>query len=532
MQRFLGLDVKTHQATQAGVVPELRMCIQWQVVSEQADLVAEERRQASPFHAYNLLRFAAPKITVMYQQRVRLPGNRLVNQLLACSDAGRESRDLRTAFHLQAVRTIVLELIDTQALVQILAQFNKAYAHRHLTVALRATDLACSGNHHIQCDCTQYTWSCMKQNLSYIVWPAIAGLLGALLILDRWVLPAPGAANSQLEPDSYATAVREATPSVVNIYTAKLVAPRRSTLLDHLLGRLPPPAQRNRIEKSLGSGVIMTQEGHILTNNHVIADADAIQVMLYDGRTANAKVIGTDAATDLAVLKVDLPDLQPITLGNSDAARVGDVVLAIGNPLGFGHSVSQGIVSALGRFGFQSNAYEDYIQTDAIIHLGNSGGALIDTRGRLLGINTLIYTANNPAQSASTGIGIGLAIPESLAVFVMHDLIDYGEVIRGWLGVIVEPVDATSSNGDRHERLAVTEVAANSPAEKAGVRVGDIITQINGAAVTDGRLTVHRIAMLKPGESVSISVQRNRQSIELNAIVGVLNQSGEPTSLR
>ncbi|CAA0110193.1 Serine endoprotease DegS [Halioglobus japonicus] len=374
----------------------------------------------------------------------------------------------------------------------------------------------------------------MKQNLTLIVWPAIAGLLAALLILDRWVLPLdPRARETQLEPVSYAAAVREATPSVVNIYTAKLVSQRRSSLggnplLRHLANH---PSQRQRIERSLGSGVIMTEQGHILTNNHVIAGADAIQVMLYDGRSANAVVIGTDSATDLAVLQVDLPDLQPITLGDSDAARVGDVVLAIGNPLGFGHSVTQGIVSALGRFGLQLNTYEDYIQTDATIHLGNSGGALIDTRGRLLGINTLIYTAGNQTQNVSTGIGISLAIPESLAIFVMQDLINYGEVIRGWLGVSVEPIVVTPPSGGIKQQLSVVEVAPGGPAQKAGILVGDIITYINGEPVQDGRLTMHRIAMLRPGETISIALQRNRQSLELNAIVGVLNHSTAPETL-
>jgi serine protease DegS len=371
----------------------------------------------------------------------------------------------------------------------------------------------------------------MKQNLTYVVWPAIAGLLAALLILDRWVLPrTTDAQQTQLDTVSYAAAVRAATPSVVNIYTAKLVLQARRPMLDNPFtrGLAQRPSERQRIERSLGSGVIMTAQGHILTNNHVIAGADAIEVMLYDGRSANAVVIGTDSATDLAVLKMELPDLQPIELGDSDAARVGDVVLAIGNPLGFGHSVTQGIVSALGRFGLQLNTYEDYIQTDAIIHLGNSGGALIDTRGRLLGINTLIYTSPNQAQNVSTGIGISLAIPERLAVFVMRDLIDYGEVIRGWLGVSVEPIGATPSSGDRNQQLSVIEVAADGPAQKAGVQVGDIITNINGEPVQDGRLTMHRIAMLRPGEEVSIELQRNRQSLELHAVVGALNHSTAP----
>ena len=366
-------------------------------------------------------------------------------------------------------------------------------------------------------------------SLKFLVWPAIAGLLAALLILDRWVLPAVGNRGANgYELISYANAVRSATPAVVNIYTAKLVNSRANPLLqDRFFRRFAQPGQqRQRIERSLGSGVIMTAAGHILTNNHVIADADAIQVLLQDGRSANAVVIGTDAATDLAVLKIELPDLQPITLGDSNAARVGDVVLSIGNPLGFGHSVTQGIVSALGRYGLQPNAYEDYIQTDAIIHLGNSGGALIDTRGRLLGINTLIYTGGGQGQSATTGIGISLAIPVNLAVFVMQDLIDYGEVIRGWLGVSAEPVSVSQGTGENGRALAVVEVAVDSPAQKAGLLAGDLITHIDGEPVRDGRLTMHRIALLRPGDSVSIAIRRGQQSLELRAVVGVLGQTG------
>ncbi len=366
------------------------------------------------------------------------------------------------------------------------------------------------------------------RHLKFLTWPAIAGLLAALLILDRWVLPESGSRGSQgYELVSYASAVRIATPAVVNIYTAKLVKSRANPLLnDDFLQRFTRPGQqpqRQRIERSLGSGVIVTPEGHILTNNHVIAGADAIQVLLQDGRSANAIVIGSDTATDLAVLKVELPNLQPITLGDSNAARVGDVVLAIGNPLGFGHSVTQGIVSALGRYGLQPNAYEDYIQTDATIHLGNSGGALIDTRGRLLGINTLIYTGNSQGQNNATGIGISLAIPVNLAVFVMQDLIDYGKVIRGWLGVSVEPIGAPRGDGGNEQALAVIEVAPDSPAEKAGVMPGDLITHIDGEPVKDGRLTMHRIALLRPGDSVDIAIRRSEQSIELRAVVGVLN---------
>jgi serine protease DegS len=365
----------------------------------------------------------------------------------------------------------------------------------------------------------------MRQTLQNYFWPAIAGLMAALLILNQWVLPsADSTSKKDREANSYAQAVSQATPSVVNIYTAKLVpAVNRQTARRSPFDR--PTRDQQRIERSLGSGVVVSAQGHILTNNHVISGADAIQVMLHDGRSANAQVIGTDQATDLAVLKVELPDLAPIALGDSEGARVGDVVLAIGNPLGFGHSVTQGIVSALGRYGLKLNAYEDYIQTDATIHLGNSGGALIDTQGRLLGINTLIYTGQQQSQSVNTGIGISLAIPVNLAIFVMQDLINYGEVIRGWLGVAVEPTAIVTDGSNPRVALAVQELAANSPAAKAGVLVGDLITHIDGAAVQDGRRTMHQIARLRPGDSIAISVQRENQSLELNAIVGVLTQS-------
>ncbi|MFT5767754.1 MAG: serine protease DegS [Halioglobus sp.] len=222
---------------------------------------------------------------------------------------------------------------------------------------------------------------------------------------------------------------------------------------------------------------------------------------------------------------MELPDLQPIVPGDSNAIRVGDVVLAIGNPLGFGHSVTQGIVSALGRSGLQASTYEDYIQTDASIHLGNSGGALIDTKGRLLGINTLIYTTPGQSRTTATGIGIGLAIPANLAVFVMDDLIEYGEVIRGWLGVRVEPVRQIQNDNTQGQALVVTAVAQGSPAQKAGIALSDIITHIDSEPVIDGRLTMHQIAMLRPGDKVSVTVQRNQQSIDLQAIVGSLRQS-------
>lgn len=362
----------------------------------------------------------------------------------------------------------------------------------------------------------------MKEGLKFITWPALAGLLAALLILDRWVMPGNGYSDTTAStPGSYAPAVSKATPAVVNIYIAKLVKTANPLLRDRLA--LAQRMPRQRIERSLGSGVIMTEEGHILTNHHVIAGADAIQVLLHDGRSASAVVVGSDTATDLAVLRINLPNLTPIELGDSNAVNVGDVVLAIGNPLGFGHTVTQGIVSALGRYGLQLGVYEDYIQTDAIIHQGNSGGALIDASGNLLGINTLIYTSSGQSGTAATGIGISLAIPINLATYIMHDLIEYGEVIRGWLGVSVEPIRLNT--GGQQQALVVVAMAENSPAVRAGVMPGDIITHIDGEPVVDGRKTMHRIAQLRPGDAIAVTVLRGQQSLELRAVVGVQGQS-------
>lgn len=367
----------------------------------------------------------------------------------------------------------------------------------------------------------------MKDYLISLFWPVLAGLLAAVLILDRWVLSEPFLQKPDTAVVSYRDAVSRATPSVVNIYTAKLVTQRRNLRLNDPLFRrfLAPTGGRQRVERSLGSGVIMTGDGHIITNNHVIADADAIQVLLHDGRTATAVVIGSDPSTDLAVLKIDLGGLAPAEIANSDTISVGDVVLAIGNPYGFGHSVSQGIISGLGRSGLQLSDYEDYIQTDASIHLGNSGGALIDTQGRLVGINTAIYTSTAEG-GPSTGIGINLATPSNLATFVMQDLINYGTVVRGWLGIDVEVLVNRDGTGLLRQALVVSALAPEGPAARAGMQVGDVISAIEGETVTDGRVAMHRIARLRPGEVVSITVERGSSAIQLQTVVGSRSAAG------
>ena len=351
-----------------------------------------------------------------------------------------------------------------------------------------------------------------KQLLKFVTWPAIAGVLIALLILER--LPGSPLFDNQRhsEPASYAPAVNVATPSVVNIHTSKVVQSRRNRLLeDPFFRRFLPSGRRQqeRIQRSLGSGVVVSTDGHILTNNHVIAGADEILVSLYDGRESLAHPIGSDPETDLAVLKIDLPDIEPARIANSDHLQVGDVVLAIGNPFGYSHSVSQGIISALGRYGLQAATYENYIQTDAAINPGNSGGALINTQGQLLGINTLVVGST----------GIGFAIPSNLAMFVMEDLIQYGTVIRGWLGVSVQHMAALEPLTGNTRALTVMTVTPGSPAATAGVQANDIITGINGDSVVDGHSTMHRIALLRPGESVSIELTRAGEPLTVTAII-------------
>lgn len=351
----------------------------------------------------------------------------------------------------------------------------------------------------------------------YITWPAVAGVLVALLILQQWMVPAAGL-NASAQPQwNYRQAVAKATPSVVNVYTAKRVTEQSSRLLNNRFMPIPRSATRQRVERSLGSGVIMRQDGYILTNYHVIAEADAIQVLLSDGRRVDAEPVGIDIETDLAALRIDLEGLSSIEVADSEWISVGDIVLAIGNPLGFGHSVTQGIVSGLGRFFQTPGTYEGFIQTDAVIHPGSSGGALVDTEGKLVGINTLIYTSTDGGQDGMVGIGISLAIPSNLAQFIMDDLIRYGRVIRGWLGVQAEPLPDQDPN--EGQRLFVRSVVADGPAARAGLREGDIITHFEDETISDVRLSMYELSLLRPGEKLKITVLREATSVDLNAII-------------
>ena len=363
----------------------------------------------------------------------------------------------------------------------------------------------------------------MREWFAQLVWPALVGVLAAIILLnDEW-LKLPG---DQQGPASYSEAVAIATPSVVNIYTAKLVAEKAPVLNAPLLRRYTNAGERQpRVERSLGSGVIMSTDGHIITNQHVIDGAQTIQILLSDGRRASAAVVGIDPDTDLALLKTELEGLSAIETADSDAIKVGDVVMAIGNPYGFGHSVTLGIVSGLERYGLQLAAYENYIQTDAAIHLGNSGGALIDSQGRLVGINTLIYTGGQDQRNDANGIGINLATPSNVVNMVISDLVEYGGVIRGWLGVGVDLLLGLDEQGRTTQSLLVTEIAPRGPAERAGIQVGDLIIGLEGAPVSDARQAMQTIARLRPGDRVLVGLQRKEQLFEVDAIVATRQPS-------
>ena len=357
-----------------------------------------------------------------------------------------------------------------------------------------------------------------RLNLNYI-WPILTGImLAALLLLSR----APSPAKATPFISSYADAVQIALPAVVNIYTSRTVPAGNHPLLkDPAFKRFLSNndiRQRDKIERSLGSGVIISSDGYVLTNNHVIDEADRIRVLLADGRERLATVIGSDAPTDLAVLKIDLDNLTPAIFANPDAVRIGDIVLAIGNPYGIGQTVTQGIVSATGRHGLQINTYEKYIQTDAAINTGNSGGALINAHGQLIGINSGLYSKTGGSN------GIGFAIPVDIASYVFENIVEHGKVVRGWLGISAEeitPSVAEAFNLNDLRGLVLTNIEANGPADKAGLQIGDIITHIDNTSVGNGNLGMHKIAQTKPGTTLNIRAVRKGASQRFLVTIGL-----------
>jgi len=318
---------------------------------------------------------------------------------------------------------------------------------------------------------------------------------------------------------SFGDAAAKAMPTVVNIYTSKEINVPRHPFMDdpvfrHFFGD-QFDAQKRR-SSSLGSGVLVSDRGYILTNHHVVEAADEIEVALADTRRAKASIVGTDPETDIAVLKIDLGNLPVIAFAQSDQARVGDIVLAIGNPYGFGQTVTLGIISALGRH-MGISTFENSIQTDAAINPGNSGGALVDIGGNLLGINNAIYSPSGGSQ------GIGFAIPSSLAKQVMEQIIATGVVTRGWVGIGVQdmtPELAKALNLPKVKGALVTDVVPRSPAQQAGLRAGDVLVAVGNKPVTDYASTLNLIAALKPGTVAPLKVVRANDEIEFKVSVG------------
>jgi len=316
-------------------------------------------------------------------------------------------------------------------------------------------------------------------------------------------------------PGSFRLAAQKASAAVVSINTSK--AARRNPNSNDPWFRFFFGDQDNEPQVGLGSGVIVSPSGYILTNNHVIEGADEIEVILNDSRHARARVIGNDPDSDLAVLKIELDKLPVIVLGNSDALQVGDPVLAIGNPFGVGQTVTSGIVSALGRNQLGINTFENFIQTDAAINPGNSGGALVDASGNLLGINTAIYSRSGG------NMGIGFAIPVTTAQQVLESIVKEGQVTRGWIGV--EPSDLTPELAETfgakaHEGVIITGVLQNGPAAVAGVRPGDVITNVAGKDVRNVSELLTSVAALKPGNPATFGVRRQERSLEVTITPG------------
>jgi len=328
---------------------------------------------------------------------------------------------------------------------------------------------------------------------------------------------------------SYSAAVKVAAPAVVNIFTTQKVKRQDNPLLNDPVFReffgdqLPEQFSQGPNENSLGSGVIVRADGYILTNNHVIAQADQIIVALNDGRRAEAKIIGTDPDTDLAVIKIEL-DKLPVLPFKLSGNEVGDVVLAIGNPFGVGQTVTQGIISATGRSDLGINTYEDFIQTDAAINPGNSGGALIDVSGNLIGVNTAIFS-----QSGGS-LGIGFAIPAKVCQQIMNAILKDGRVVRGWLGISLLPPQRNDVMKPSEQGVTVAEVLPNGPSAQAGIQRGDKIIMVNDEQITSASHLINYVALQAPGSKIRIEVEREGKKQDLEVVVGERKQQQNTSS--
>ncbi|MCU7929532.1 MAG: trypsin-like peptidase domain-containing protein [Candidatus Thiodiazotropha sp. (ex Codakia rugifera)] len=377
----------------------------------------------------------------------------------------------------------------------------------------------------------------MRKLLSLLLTALTAGLAGAFVVIfmapDMMRIPesdlqtkAPVSTITlprQSGPFSYADAVERAASSVVNIFTAKITTESQAMrfkdpLLQHLFGNMLPEKTRQRLDTSLGSGVIISEDGYLLTNHHVIEGADEIKVVLANGQSVSVSVVGSDAESDVAVLKIDSDSkLQAIPIDDSSAQQVGDVVLAIGNPFGVGQTVTMGIISATGRSHLGINTFENFIQTDAAINPGNSGGALVNANGELIGINTAIFSKTGGSH------GIGFAIPFDLAKGIMQQLISNGHVVRGWLGIQGQNVTdklAEAFGLHNEEGILVTGVMEDGPASKAGLRPGDVITTLNETTIDNSQQLMQLIASQPPGTQLTIGGWRGSDPVNFETVSG------------
>ncbi|MCE8019712.1 Do family serine endopeptidase [Halomonas sp. MCCC 1A11036] len=388
----------------------------------------------------------------------------------------------------------------------------------------------------------------MRRSLIAYALPVLIGVLLAIVLLNTFPQllqgpssPSPSAPQSELQqqlsrpspelqqapplarqqgPVSYSEAVEKAAPAVVNIYSSRVVAREEHPLMSdpffrQFFGDDLPTQQR--LLSSLGSGVIVSADGYVLTNHHVIDGADEIQVALRDGRETLAEVIGTDPESDLAVLRIDLDNLPVIQLSDTEDVAIGDIAMAIGNPFGVGQTVTMGIISATGRSHLGLSAYEDFIQTDAAINPGNSGGALINAEGSLVGINTAIFSRSGGSQ------GVGFAIPTRLARSILEALVTQGRVIRGWLGIEAQEMtqDLAASFGLQAPRgVVISAVVPQGPAALAGLRPGDVLLEVDGRPILDARAAMSDIAAIEPGATLPLTVVRSGEKLTVDLEVG------------
>jgi len=507
---------KAETRRQLGVVAERGVHVQRQVVGEQVQVVFDQQLQPLMFltdHAHVL---AAPEITVMHQEGIGAVFDRRLQQRTTGRHASDDMPDMPAPLDLEPVWAIILKTGNIKRLRQIIGEL--------ISIDRFST-------HSIPF--MRRLWLLFAQTVTV----SLAILFIVTTLKPEWAAGVFGGGkvrtsatavpmmeappNNAPVASSFRGAAKVAMPSVVNVFTSKKTPQSQNPFLDDpffrkFFGDRMDEGEEKQI--SLGSGVIVSSKGYILTNNHVVEAADEIEVALADGRKASAKVVGADPETDLAVIKVDLENLPAITLGRVEDARVGDVVLAIGNPFGVGQTVTMGIISALGRnhLGIL-DAFENFIQTDAAINPGNSGGALIDANGNLLGINTAIYSRSGGS------LGIGFAIPVTTVKSVMDAIIRDGQVIRGYIGV--EPQDITPELAEsfglkKSNGAIIAGVLKGGPADKAGIRPGDILVSVNDKAVVNMSDMLNDIAQLKPGSAAKIVVLRNNQENAFTVTVG------------